>query len=186
MKLYRRVLGSTVTLGAAPGWAWSNRTASAIAVCKAVVKCFGIPTVDSQTIFQLLKYNILDDLSNSFATILGEAIASLGMAGFTNFGALFFLVSGVTNVPLVVPATMRWMLVLATDLILILVRAFRETAFRCIGQPLLKDGIYADFCCALQAANRVKRSDLLARSQLCGSAVSHCSLAKSVAFVDAF
>ena len=140
MKIYKRVLGSTTALGAAPGSALSNRTASAVAVCRAIVQCFGIPTVSYQTVFQILRYNVLDDLINNISVMFGEAIAVLGMIGtIGSLGMPVFLAASAVNIPLVVPATMRLMLVLATDLILILVRCFKEMTFRCIGQPLLQD-----------------------------------------------
>lgn len=140
MKIYKRVLASTTALGAVPTSALTNRTASAVAVCRAVVQCFGIPTVSYQTVFQILKSTVLDDLIHNMSVLLGEAIAAVGMvATVGTFGAPFFLASGFVNIPLVVPATMRLILMLATDLILILVRAFKETTFYCIGQPLLKD-----------------------------------------------
>lgn len=50
-----------------------------------------------------------------------------------------FLASGAINIPLVVPATTRLMLMLASDLILILASSFKQTTLTCIGQPLVKD-----------------------------------------------
>ncbi|MBE7182130.1 MAG: hypothetical protein INR71_13165 [Terriglobus roseus] len=47
-----------------------------------------------------------------------------------------FLATQMMGVPLVVPATARLMLLLASDLILILTRSFRETTLTGVGQPL--------------------------------------------------
>ena len=160
MKIYKRVLSSTTVLGTVPTSALSNRTASAVAVCKAVVQCFGIPTVNCQTVFQILRYNVLDDLINNVSIMFGEAVATLGMiATVGSFGIPFFLASTLVNVPLVVPATMRLMLLLATDLTLILVRAFKETTFRCTGQPLLEDVQNAAICYA-SVSSRVHKEVL--------------------------
>ena len=140
MKIYRDVLGTTSGLGALPLAAMSNRTAAAIAVCKSIVQCFGLPTISPNTIFQIIKLNVWDDLGDKIATVFAEGIATAGILTTVGFAGMpFFLVSGAINIPLIVPATTRLMLMLASDLILVLVRAFKETAFTCVGQPQLKD-----------------------------------------------
>lgn len=140
MKIYKRVLATSATLGAIPSAPSSNRVASAISVCKAVVQCFGLPTVNYNTIFQLVKTNVWDDLSHNVSIAFAECIATVGILGSIAFcGMPVFLASGAVNIPLVVPATARLMLMLASDLILILVRAFRESTDKCVYQPMIKD-----------------------------------------------
>lgn len=58
MKIYRRVLGTTSTLGFVPTAASGNLTASAISICKAIVQCFGLPTVNYNTVYQIVKTSI--------------------------------------------------------------------------------------------------------------------------------
>lgn len=140
MKVYRKVLGTTSALGLIPTAPTSNRTASAIAVCKAIVKCFGLPTINSDTIHQIVKCTLWDDLGHNLSIALAEGIATVGLgASVLSGGMPIFLLSGAINLPLVVPATTRLMLMLASDLILILTQAFKKTISTCVGQPLVKD-----------------------------------------------
>ena len=140
MRIYRKVLGTAAGLGAIPTAPSSNRTASAISVCKAVAQCFGIPTVNYKTIYEIVKCTAWDDLGHNFGILFAEGIAAAGLLfSIGLYGMPVFLAAGAVNIPLVVPATTRLMLMLASDLILIFVRAFKETTNTCVGQPLLKD-----------------------------------------------
>lgn len=140
MKVYRKVIGTASGLAALPTAPTTNRTAGAVSVCKEIVKCFGLPTVTYQTIFEIIKSTIWDDMNHNLSVAFAEGMAVLGILGTVAFAGIpFFLAAGTFNIPLVVPATSRLMLMLAGDLILILTRAFRETTFTCIGQPLVKD-----------------------------------------------
>lgn len=140
MKVYREVLGTAAGLGLIPGAPSANRTAAATSICVAVVKCFGLPTIDSKTIWQIIKLNIYDDLGHNISIAFAEAIATFGLlSSIALHGMPVCLVSGLVNLRLVVPATTRLMLLLATDLILILTRAFKATTYTCIGHPEVKD-----------------------------------------------
>ena len=140
MKIYRRVLNSSYLLSAVPTAASSSQAAGAIAVCKAVLQCFGLPTINAEMIYQILKSNVWDDLGHNISLLFAEAIASVGLMGtLVLYGGPVFLAAGAVNIPLVVPATMRLLLMIASDLILILVRAFKETTLTCVGQPLKRD-----------------------------------------------
>ncbi|KAL8783816.1 MAG: hypothetical protein Q9213_004362 [Squamulea squamosa] len=140
MKIYTRVLGTASASGIMPTASSANRAGSAITVCRAIVQCFGLPTVNTQTILEIMKSTVWDDAGHNVMIAFSEVIATAGVfASVGFFGAPFFLVAGALNFPLVVPATTRLMLMLASDLILILVRAFRSTTTTCVGQPEEKD-----------------------------------------------
>lgn len=140
MKVYRKVIATASGLAALPAASTANRTAGAISVCKEIVKCFGLPTVTYKTIFEIVNGIVWDDMGHNVAVALAEGIATVGgFATVISAGMPFFLAAGAVNIPLVVPATTRLMLMLASDLILILTRAAKETTLTCIGQPLLKD-----------------------------------------------
>lgn len=140
MKVYRKVLGTTMGLAAVPAAATANRTAAAVSVCKEIVKCFGLPTLTYSTIQKIVQINIWDDLGHNISIAFAEGIATFGLLSTLITGGFpIFLAAGAVNIPLVVPATTRLMLMLASDLILILTRAFKDTALTCIGQPQYKD-----------------------------------------------
>jgi len=136
MKIYRRVLGTASTLSFIPTASTTNRAGAAVAICKAIIRCFGLPTVNYKTILEIVKNTVWDDAGHNILLVFSEAVATAGLIATMGFGgAPIFLAAGAFNFPLVVPATTRLMLMLASDLILILVRAFRSTATTCIGQP---------------------------------------------------
>ena len=139
MKIYRRILHTTSALSVVPFAASSNRTASAISICKAIVQCFGLPTINYNTIYEIVKSNVWDDLGHNISVIVAEAISSLALTGTLFTGMPIVLASGAITIPLVVPATMRLILMLATDLILILTQAFKNSTYTCVGQPTEKD-----------------------------------------------
>lgn len=140
MKVYRKVLVTTSAFGFLPTAPITNRTAAAISICKEIVKCFGLPTINSDTIYEIVKCNLWDDLGHNLSVVLAEGIATLGLGASVILGGMpVFLISALVNFPLVVPATTRLMLMLASDLILILTQAFKKTICTCVGQPLFKD-----------------------------------------------
>lgn len=140
MKVYRSVLGTTSGLGLIPGAPSTNRTAAATSICLEIVKCFRLPTISSKTIWRIIKLNIWDDLGHNVSIAVSEAIATIGLLSSIGMGGIpISLVSGAINLPLVVPATTRLMLLLAADLILVLTRAFKVTTYTCIGHPEVKD-----------------------------------------------
>lgn len=140
MKIYRKVLGSSTGLACLPTAPATNRAAAAIAVCNAIIKCFGVPTVSGKTAYEITKCNLWDDMGDSLAILFAEGLATVGTLGMVaSGGAPFFLASAPINIALVVPATTRLMLLLASDLILIFTRAFKDITFTCVGQPHVKD-----------------------------------------------
>ena len=142
MKVYRRILKSSSLLGSVPTASTSTRATGTLLVCKAVLQCFGLPTLNADTVFQTVKAYVWESFGHghSVSLLFAEAIASIGAVGTIALGGgPVFLAAAATNIPLVVPATMRLLLMIATDLILILVRAYQETTLTCVGQPLKKD-----------------------------------------------
>lgn len=136
VKVYKRLLRTASTLGSIPSASTTIRAAAAMAICKAIVQCFGLPTVNYQTILEIVKNTVWDDAGHNILVVFSEAVATAGVIATVGLsGAPIYLAAGAFNFPLVVPATSRLMLMLASDLILILVRAFRSTTTTCIGQP---------------------------------------------------
>ncbi|KAL8758512.1 MAG: hypothetical protein Q9199_001424 [Rusavskia elegans] len=144
MRIYTKVLGTASASGIVPTASATNRAGSAIAVCRAIVQCFGLPTVNTQTILEIIKSIVWDDAGQNVMVAFSEVVATAGMVVTVgSFGMPFSLAAGALNFPLVVPATTRLMLMLASNLILILVRAFRITTTTCVGQPEEKDVVKA-------------------------------------------
>ena len=78
-------------------------------------------------------------MPNNLTIFAAEILAGAGLVGTLILSGMpVFLVAGAVNVPLVVPATGRLVLMLACDVILILARAFKECIEHCIGQPQCK------------------------------------------------
>jgi hypothetical protein len=136
MRIYRHTVRSALAAGFIPGGATTTRFTVAAVVCKAIVSCFGIPTVSAKTIQEIVGSVIWEDMGHNAAILLAECIASVGMV-FSPIGIP--AVAGVVNAPIVVPATSRLFLMLACDVILILAMAFKDSTDKCIGQPLKKD-----------------------------------------------
>ncbi|KAL9631425.1 MAG: hypothetical protein Q9204_004232 [Flavoplaca sp. TL-2023a] len=122
MKVYTEVLGTASTAGlAVPIVSSKIRAASAMLVLSAIIRCFGLPSVSTQTVVEIMRSTVWDDD--------GHYVASAGMvAGGT-----------LANFQMAVPATARLMLILAGDLILILIRTLKTTTTRGVGQPDGKD-----------------------------------------------
>lgn len=140
MKIYRRVLGTVSALTSLPMASSTTRTSSTISIYKEIVQCFGLPTVNYATVFEIVKSTVWDDASHNILIAFGEVAATVGMLATAALGGIpIFLATGAFNFPLVVPATTRLMLMLASDLILILARAFRVSTTTCVGQPSEKD-----------------------------------------------
>ncbi len=96
-------------------------TISAV-ICKTIVSCFGIPTVSSKTVQEIVNSVIWEDFGHKISVLCVD-----------------FLGIGIIGAPMIVPVVARLFLMLACDVILILVRAFKESTKKCIGQPLKKD-----------------------------------------------
>ena len=171
MRLYRRIVRSAAGSTFVPLASSVNRVTVAILVCKAIVACFGTPTVSAVTIQEIVKSVVWDDLEHSFSMVFAEGLAVIGVGGSILFaGAPLFLASGVVNMTFAVPATARLFLMLACDVILILTRAYKSCTDKCLGQPLKKDIENAAFAYR-NISKEVHRAvkDLLPRVNLVGA-----------------
>ena len=140
MRLYRRIVRSAAGAAFVPLASSSNRVTVSILICKAIVSCFGTPSVSAVTIQEIVKSIVWDDLEHNISIIFAEAVAVMGITGSLALGgAPIFLASGVVNMTFAVPATARLFLMLACDVILILTRAYKACTDKCLGQPLKKD-----------------------------------------------
>ncbi|KAK2773433.1 hypothetical protein CKAH01_03893 [Colletotrichum kahawae] len=140
MHVYKNVLRRSTLMAGLPATITTNWKSGAINLCEAIISCFGIPGVSGKTAFEVYGRNVFDENGNSYATAAANAIAT---ASIISTGVLagipIFLFPAVANVPLVVPATSRLMLMLSCDLILIFSRAFKEASANCNSQPQLAD-----------------------------------------------
>lgn len=93
-----------------------------VVICKTIVSCFGIPTVSSKTVQDIINSVIWEDIGYKISVLCAD-----------------FLGVGIISIPILVPAVARLFLTLACDVILILVGAFKDSTKKCIGQPLKKD-----------------------------------------------
>lgn len=153
MRIYKRVLISSTCLTAIPTAITTNRMSAAADLCRALVNCFGMPQVNPETIFTICKGALPDDIGNGFAVLSAESLAAVGILGtlFTGGVVPAFVFAGAINVPLVMPANARLLLMIASDLILIFARAFRDASTKCVKQPLEGDleravGAYRIYC----------------------------------------
>ncbi|EME79104.1 uncharacterized protein MYCFIDRAFT_79773, partial [Pseudocercospora fijiensis CIRAD86] len=149
MRRYKAVVRTASGVSFSLAGSTIHRKNAATKVCKAIINCFGLPGVSADNAITALKKNVwtytgIDPLvSIAEAINLFEYIGS-GFAG----GIPAWLVTGAISLPLVVPATCRLFLTMAADLILVLIRAFKEATFRNSGQPQERD---------VQAAARIYR-----------------------------
>jgi hypothetical protein len=160
IRIYRHTVRSMVAAGFVPGGASTTRVTVAAVVCKTIVTCFGVPTVSWKTVQQIVNSVIWEDMDQNVSLLIAELIAGAGLGTFLLTGAPVFLASGVINAPLIIPATTRLFLMLACDVILILVRAFKASTDKCIGQPLQRDIEKAayDYCKISKAVHkRIKK-----------------------------
>ncbi|KAH9216224.1 hypothetical protein DL95DRAFT_460511 [Leptodontidium sp. 2 PMI_412] len=140
IRIYKHTVRGAAAAAFFPGGATTNRITVAAVVCNAIVTCFGVPTVSSETVLAILRSVIWEDIGQNFSLLLAESISTLGLLSTIALGGMpVFLASGLVNAPLVIPATTRLFLMLACDTILILVKAFKASTDRCIGQPLKSD-----------------------------------------------
>lgn len=141
MRIYKNVLVSSSSLAAVPTAITTNRMSAATDLCRALITCFGMPQINAETAFAIYRNAMPDDIGNGLAVAFAEALAALGILSAVFSGGIVpgFLASQVLNVPLVVPANARLLLMLAADLILVFARAFREASAKCVMQPLEGD-----------------------------------------------
>ena len=121
MSIYKNAVRSAAGLACIPMASSTNRITVAFVVCKAIVACFGIPSVSAKAIQAIIKCEIWDDMGHNINVLFAEAIAVAGVIGtLVVAGAPVFLAAGALNISFVVPATARLILMLACDVIPIL------------------------------------------------------------------
>jgi hypothetical protein len=142
MRIYKHTVRSALASGFIPGGPSATRLTVATVVCKTIVACFGVPTVSSKTVMEIVRSIIWEDIGHNMSVFFAEGVSTAGLfltVGSGGILAPLLAASGVINAPIVVPAITRMFLMLACDVILILVRAFKDSTTKCIGQPLKKD-----------------------------------------------
>ena len=141
MQIYKRTLKSAAAVAAIPLGNTANQVTVAVVICNAVVNAFGVPSVTAATVQHIVKNIVWDGIGRNFNLLMADVIATAGAFGTLCFGGVIplFLVSAAVNMPLVIPATAQSLLMLSCDIILILVRAFKDCTHQCLGQPLKKD-----------------------------------------------
>ena len=140
MRVYKNAVTSAATIACIPTASSTNRVTVAVVVCKAIVACFGVPGVSAKAIQEIVKCEVWDDMGHNVNVFFAESIAVVGAVGTLIFGgAPLFLAASAINIPFVVPATARLVLMLACDMILILSRAYKDCIDRSVRQPLTQD-----------------------------------------------
>ena len=140
MQIYKRTLKSAGTMSATPLGNTTNQVTVAVLVCKAVVNAFGVPSVTAATVQQIVKNIVWDGMGRNFGLWMADFIAAAGLFGTLVSGGMpIFLATGALNIPIVIPATAQLLLMLSCDIILILIRAFKNCTHQCLGQPLKRD-----------------------------------------------
>ena len=125
MKIYRYVLGTSTALGSLPTAASIHLNYYGFSVCKAIVQCFGLPRVSYRAVYEIVRGNLWKDLGQDFSVIAPNSRSALYLTSTEMVGVA--LTVGLLNIPLVLVVTTRLILILASDLILTLVRAYKKT-----------------------------------------------------------
>ena len=139
MRRYRPLVKTATGVSFTPIGASTHRKTAAAKVCTAILNCFGLPSVSSQTAIANMKQNVWDHLGFDFFMAIAEGLNLFGVAGTGIAGGVpAVLVTGAISVPLVVPSTCRLFLTMSADLILVLILSFKQVALQS-RQPQEKD-----------------------------------------------
>lgn len=137
---YKRLIRSATGSSFAPIGATVTRKVSIDQMTKAIIQCFGLPTVSANTAIEALKTNVWNSLGSNVTLALTESLRAIGHVGTVLvMGIPVWAVTGAINSSYIVPATCRLFLVMACDLIFVLARSSKEVTFRASGQPNEKD-----------------------------------------------
>lgn len=139
MKRYKKMIRRTGTNFGLFGATITQKVTTHL-LTKAIINCFGLPTVSADLALEALKQNVWKTLGANIQLAFAELFALFGLTG-TVFaaGIPVWLITGSINASHVVPTTCRLFLIMACDLTLVLARSFREVTFRARGQPNEKD-----------------------------------------------
>ena len=140
LRRYKKLIRSSTGSSFAPFGATVNRRVSTNMVTKAIINCFGLPTVSAEVAVEALNTNVWSALGSNIVLALAETFHLIGCVG-TGFAAGIpaWAVTGAINSTYVVPATCRLFLIMSCDLTFVLARSFKEVTFRASGQPNEKD-----------------------------------------------
>lgn len=142
MRRYKKLIRSSTGSSFAPMGATINRKVSTNNVTKAIVNCFGLPTVSADAAIEALKKNVWVTTGTNVTLALAEGFNLFGILAAVatgGMGAGAILITGGINSVAVVPATCRLFLMMSCDLTLVLARSFKEVTFRQGGQPTERD-----------------------------------------------
>ena len=137
MRRYRALVKTATGVSFTVSGSTLHRRSSASKICKAIINCFGLPSVSADLVVETLRANVWNHLGFDVNIALAECLNTLAYIG-TGFagGIPAWLVSGAISVPLVVPGTCRLFLTVAVDLILVLTQSFLKVAAKgTSGQP---------------------------------------------------
>ena len=139
MRRYKRLIRRTGTNFGLFGATITQKVSTHL-LTKAIINCFGLPTVSSDLALEALKANVSKTLGSNIQLAFAELFSLFGLTG-TIFaaGIPVWLITGSINASHIVPTTCRLFLIMACDLTLVLARSFREVTFRSRGQPNEKD-----------------------------------------------
>ncbi|KAE8442406.1 hypothetical protein EG329_003364 [Mollisiaceae sp. DMI_Dod_QoI] len=137
MRIYEHTARGALASGFIPGGISTTGIAVSTAVCKYMVTCFGLPTVSAKTVMGIIDAVIWEDMGNNFSVFFAEGLSGTCLMLTLYSGGILapvVVVPSVANPLVVVPATTRLFLMLAYDVILILVKAFKESTNKCVTQ----------------------------------------------------
>ena len=137
---YKRLIRSATGSSFAPFGATITRKVSINQMTRAIINCFGLPTVSANTAIEALKANVWSSLGSNVALAFAESLQLIGVIGSVfAAGIPAWAVTGTINSSYIVPATCRLFTIMACDLIFVMARSFKEVTFRASGQPNEKD-----------------------------------------------
>lgn len=142
MRRYKKLIRSSTGSSFAPMGATINRKVSTKNLMKALVNCFGLPTVSADVAIDALKKNVWTTAGTNVTLALAEGFNLFGILAAAATGGMAapaILITGGINSVAVVPATCRLFLMMSCDLTLVLARSFKEVTFRKGGQPTERD-----------------------------------------------
>lgn len=70
IKIYRRLMGTSIALSMLPKASTSNRSAAILSICGEISRCFGLPGLNPSTLYEIIKFNLWDDIGHNVLTLL--------------------------------------------------------------------------------------------------------------------
>ena len=160
MKLYKHTVRAAPAMTTLPGASTTNQFTLGLLIYKTMIGCFGASSVSESTVQHILKRFVWNELGHSVSVAFAEIFATAGLLGTLALGGIPILIPvAAISTTLVVPTTARLCLMFGCDVMLVLMRAFKQSTDRCLEQPLPTDfeaaaDAYRDFSKAVH--ERVK------------------------------